>query len=382
MENIQNTSYGKMWQEHLQTIKDRISAGSLKKSQKPIFQCLIAENGQQPEWLETASEVQLGDSWTLNIGEFPSVENVSTLYTILQATVPGKYYLSAKACLGILRRAEQRGWKLPEVLETALKEQIQWQQAVVYSIAGNVIGRTGKNGGNQLGVNKDISYTLTAKDRHAVAVENYGYRLSGYGEFKEGIGTLRTSGGDNGGGSETMIVQKRLQFADAYCHHGYRLSEIANTQTAGGNISVRGDTSFVLENDVVCFDDFVEDKETGQLWSCICESCAKKYRVPDNLLDEAGQGICGVQGCWNEADFYIDFSKLEKLETYHVRRLTPTECERLDGFPDDWTKYGASGKAMSDTMRYKALGNSIAVPCADRVFAGIVAVEMTGGNNS
>ena len=58
----------------------------------------------------------------------PSVENVSTLYTILTENVPRKYYLSAKACLGILRRAEQRGRTLPEVLETALKQQAQEQQ--------------------------------------------------------------------------------------------------------------------------------------------------------------------------------------------------------------------------------------------------------------
>lgn len=72
--------------------------------------------------------------------------------------------------------------------------------AIVYTVAGNAIGRTGKNGGNQLGIGQDISYTLTAADRHAVAVPEYeAYRLSGYGEFKEGIGTLRASGGDNGG---------------------------------------------------------------------------------------------------------------------------------------------------------------------------------------
>lgn len=56
---------------------------------------------------------------------------------------------------------------------------------------------------------------------------------------------------------------------------------------------------------------------------------------------------------------------------YRVRRLTPLECERLDGFPDEWTRYGASGKEMSDNARYMALGNSIAVPCAERVFIGI-----------
>lgn len=58
-----------------------------------------------------------------------------------------------------------------------------------------------------------------------------------------------------------------------------------------------------------------------------------------------------------------------------VRRLTPLECERLDGFPDEWTRYGASGKEMSDNARYMALGNSIAVPCAERVFIGIKKAE-------
>ncbi len=58
-----------------------------------------------------------------------------------------------------------------------------------------------------------------------------------------------------------------------------------------------------------------------------------------------------------------------------VRRLTPRECERLQGFPDDWTRCGADGKEIKDTPRYKALGNSIAIPCADRVFKGIIEFE-------
>lgn len=120
-------SFGSPCQGLFRVIKGRISAECLKKSQKPTFQCLIVEDGQQAEWLEAPQEVQLGDSWTLNTGECPSVENVSTLYTILTENVPQKYYLSAKACLGILRRAEQRGRTLPEALETALKQQAQQQ---------------------------------------------------------------------------------------------------------------------------------------------------------------------------------------------------------------------------------------------------------------
>lgn len=71
--------------------------------------------------------------------------------------------------------------------------------ATVYTIAGNAIGRMGRNGGNQLGVGQDISYTLTAADRHAIAAPE-AFRLSSFGGFAEGVGTLRASGGDNGGG--------------------------------------------------------------------------------------------------------------------------------------------------------------------------------------
>ena len=45
-----------------------------------------------------------------------------------------------------------------------------------------------------------------------------------------------------------------------------------------------------------------------------------------------------------------------------VRRLTPSECERLQGFPDDYTQVARRGKFAADGPRYKALGNSMAVP--------------------
>jgi DNA (cytosine-5)-methyltransferase 1 len=122
-------------------------------------------------------------------------------------------------------------------------------------------------------INAKTSPTLMSQHRPAVV---YGYTQSGYGEFKEGVGTLKKSRGAAGGGSETIaVIMERI-------------------------------------------------------------AAAVKYRV---------------------------------------RRLTPLECERLDGFPDEWTRYGASGKEMSDNARYMALGNSIAVPCAERVFIGIKKAE-------
>jgi len=57
-----------------------------------------------------------------------------------------------------------------------------------------------------------------------------------------------------------------------------------------------------------------------------------------------------------------------------VRRLTPKECERLQGFPDDWTKYGQDGQEVSDSKRYAAIGNSVAIPCVEYIFNGITDV--------
>lgn len=59
----------------------------------------------------------------LSFREFPKDENVSTLSQILEVGVHQKYYLSQKACLGILRRASVRGKTLPKVLEQALRYQ-------------------------------------------------------------------------------------------------------------------------------------------------------------------------------------------------------------------------------------------------------------------
>ena len=63
----------------------------------------------------------------------------------------------------------------------------------------------------------------------------------------------------------------------------------------------------------------------------------------------------------------------------HVRRLTPTEAERLMGFPDFWTAYGCDGKDISDSKRYSMLGNSIAVPCVAYIMQGITDALGRGG---
>lgn len=69
---------------------------------------------------------------------------------------------------------------------------------------------------------------------------------------------------------------------------------------------------------------------------------------------------------------------------YVVRRLTPRECERLQGFPDDWTKIPYRGKPAEecpDGPRYKACGNSMAVPVMRWIGERIQMVEEIVGDN-
>lgn len=67
---------------------------------------------------------------------------------------------------------------------------------------------------------------------------------------------------------------------------------------------------------------------------------------------------------------------------YVVRRLTPVECERLQGFPDGWTDVpDFDGKPMSDAQRYKQLGNSMAVPVMRWIGKRILMVDEEEGSN-
>ncbi len=59
---------------------------------------------------------------------------------------------------------------------------------------------------------------------------------------------------------------------------------------------------------------------------------------------------------------------------YVVRRLSPVECERLQGFPDGHTAFGVDGEAITDTQRYRMMGNAVSVPVARWIAEGVRAV--------
>ena len=131
VEYTQLSLFGKMSPERSAPTKERISKLSSKnssglQSRRPL-RCLrlVKTDGLTPTASWETDGALLGELLTLNTGESPSVAVESTLSQILEVSVPGKYFLSAKACEGILRRAERRGKQLPPMLEEALRQQIE-----------------------------------------------------------------------------------------------------------------------------------------------------------------------------------------------------------------------------------------------------------------
>ncbi len=85
---------------------------------------LRAEKGNPPERSWVTGSASHGRCLTLSIGASPSAAVESILWQILEGDAPEKYYLSAKACAGVLRRAERRGKALPKMLREALEEAV------------------------------------------------------------------------------------------------------------------------------------------------------------------------------------------------------------------------------------------------------------------
>ena len=119
---------GRTSPERSAVTKVRTSAPSLKKRQEsrmvtPMLLNLQTANGQTLAASWETDGLSLGEYTTRSFGESPSVAVESLLSQILEANPHPKYFLSAKACQGILRRAERRGKELPPMLKEALERQ-------------------------------------------------------------------------------------------------------------------------------------------------------------------------------------------------------------------------------------------------------------------
>ena len=164
---------GKMYPELSALTKVRTLELSSKKqlkwpANKPPLFLSLGGDGPHPDALPMWQDngALRGEFLMHSFGACPSVENASHLSQILEAQPHPKYSLSAKACLGILRRAENRGKELPEILKRALIQQAQ--RGGAYCIQGNCIDRADTAGCNGKGWTEGVSYTLNTIDRPAV----------------------------------------------------------------------------------------------------------------------------------------------------------------------------------------------------------------------
>ena len=128
MENIQDMQCGKMLLEPSPPTEEttsKLSSKQLSELKKKGSRCLRLKitDGQNRTYIWETDGAWLTEFSTLNTGVCPNEEQESTLSQILLAKVPAKYFLSQKACLGILRRASVRGKELPAVLKRALERQ-------------------------------------------------------------------------------------------------------------------------------------------------------------------------------------------------------------------------------------------------------------------
>jgi DNA (cytosine-5)-methyltransferase 1 len=176
------------------------------------------------------------------------------------------------------------------------------------------------------------------------------YFESSLAQYREGDigGTLKASGGVLGGGSETFLVQK------VYETHPQdsRVKEMGETcQTITSNWGMGGGNVPIVE-----------------AYSIREDAGANTFSATPLTVTPALQALRPSVQSHHAQTFVADSAK--------VRRLTPTECERLQGFPDGFTNIPWRKKDTSpEGLRYKALGNSMAVPCMQWIGDGIDLVD-------
>ena len=390
--------------------KERTSALSWRRSQELIavpYMYLDLTPGHGNLLGDFTWEIRspwLGERLTLNTGVSPRGARESSLSQILEDSVPKKYYLTPTACLGILRRARERGKELPLRLRLALEIQAGVRKPtaeVMAMLRGNInayhinqrkkancreaareaaLGREGIDLGElsgalmatqnmqmqtfvagfsagagasagSIGYNESVAPTLKGGasgnsmpsvlcvGERAKVYENHGIdaRYTGPYDVAPTVTARYGTGGNN-----TPLVQDD---ADCICIAGNAIDR--QPQNGGNGIGWQRDISYTLtatDRHSVYVRQRVDQFKNDEVAST--ESARQHKDATDLVMDTVGQG---------------------ELPLQLIRRLTPLECERLQGFPDGWTDLPGA----SDAARYKAFGNSVAIPCVMFLMQGI-----------
>ena len=369
----------------------------------------------QYEW--TIRSALHGGCWLRNTGPSPRDAIESFLSQILQAHPPKKYYLTTAACLGILRRAEERGKPLPKALDTALRIQA--------GLIGSTNGRGKKNPsdepvafaqnqrdevrdlhniagalGAQPGMKQQTFIASFSAGAGATAgtigyAEEVAPTLKGSpsGNCMPSVMCLHDQGGQRMDVCENMTGTLRASEKGhqplVYENHGVdarirESGEVSPTVTArygtGG-----GNTPLVQEpNEVYCIVGNIIDRqpENGGNGCGYQENLAYTITTVDRHAVYARQrvdefrndDIASTQSARQAKDATDLVVESDRQYAQLIRRLTPLECERLQGFPDGWTNIPGA----SDSARYRALGNSVAIPCVEFIMKSLNEVVSLG----
>jgi DNA (cytosine-5)-methyltransferase 1 len=215
-----------------------------------------------------------------------------------------------------------------------------------------------------------------------------GFTPSSIGGYREGVGTLRANGGDLGGGSEVLVSQP-YQVANCLTQ---RMHKGINTTLDEGQTPVLA-FHHNAQPDQMNFSEHTSASLTCSQQAAICQygevAGSLTARHDSSPCADLGQNVVAIGLLGDETPkFGNDVMPTLRAEqggegrcvatALQVRRLLPEECERLQGFPDGYTRIPWRGKPPEDCPdgpRYKALGNSMAVPVMRWIGARIEAAK-------
>lgn len=387
-----DTWSGKTCPEHSLPTEEKTSGRSSRKrsgssSRKPpLFLCL-KRDGPQADASWVTDGALLGEFSTLSFGECPKDGVGSYLSQILEENPHPKYYLSAKACRGILNRAARRGKDLPEALKAALLMQSEsgggcdggGKGALVQEEKSGTLGcnndqtifcnitsagfsaSMGAKAGN-IGYEEEKSPTLSAArhDATVLCLNDQGGNVMGISQ--DISGTLRAQ---EHGHQPLVTVFDPAQITSPVNRSRPEPGKPCHTLTSrmgtgGGNVPImfrqQRFGSYDLDNVAgTCKAMDGKDGTTNLVCAVDCRNGTENPETNGTLQAKSTGGQS------------LNLNNVVR-EAMTVRRLTPLECERLQGFPDGWTDIGewVDGKGKkrqtTDSSRYKALGNSIALP--------------------
>ena len=362
----------------------------------------------------------------LNTGVAPRKPIRASLADILESNPELKYYLTKTACVGILRRASERGKDLPEELKLALQIQagsVEGRHIVSETKAYHINQRDegidlhGVSGALMATNNMQMQTFVTQPSIMAAGVVTKG---NGDCFLSERTHTaLSTGGGQAGQGYPCVLTAAFSAGAGASAGSiGYN-KEVAPTLkgSAGGNcmpsilcLNDQGGSVMECSENVsgtlraqehghqpillhpeknLLYENYgIDSRYTGphkvsQTLSARMGTGGLNTPLVQRLSEESDytvysrqrvdvfqkNNVTSTQSARQHKDATDLISQQADVFAYLIRRLMPLECERLQGFPDGWTGIPNA----SDSARYKALGNSVAIPCVEFIISQITA---------